>query len=162
MYNKIMVPLDGSKLAECVLPHLEFVVRGCEMTNVFFVRVAVPPHIPHGPHTDGASIYTEKEASAAQKQLDKTEKTEAERYLNEFTSRLTFSNATLKTEVLVGIAADSLADFAAKNEIDLIIMSTHGRSGISRWVMGSTADRVLRSSCVPVMMIRAPGCVPGI
>jgi nucleotide-binding universal stress UspA family protein len=162
MYKKIMLPLDGSKLAECVLPHLDFIVRGCEESSVFLVRVAVPAHIPHGPHTDGASIYTEKEASAAQNQLDKTEKTEAERYLNSLASRLKYDNATLKTEVLVGSAADSLADFASKNNIDLIIMSTHGRSGISRWVLGSTADRVLRSSCVPVMMIRAPGCVPGI
>ena len=49
-----------------------------------------------------------------------------------------------------------------KNEVDLIAISTHGRSGISRWVWGSVADRVLRSACVPVLMVRAPGCVPGV
>jgi nucleotide-binding universal stress UspA family protein len=46
--------------------------------------------------------------------------------------------------------------------VDLIIIATHGRSGVSRWVWGSVADRILRSSCVPVLMVRAPGCVPGI
>ena len=58
--------------------------------------------------------------------------------------------------------ADTLAQWAEKNEVDLIVIASHGRSGISRWVMGSVADRVLRSACVPVLMIRAPGCVTGI
>jgi nucleotide-binding universal stress UspA family protein len=42
------------------------------------------------------------------------------------------------------------------------VIATHGRSGISKWVWGGVADRILRSSCVPVLMVRAPGCVPGI
>ena len=55
-----------------------------------------------------------------------------------------------------------IAEYATKNEIDLIVIATHGRSGVSRWVWGSVADRILRSACVPVMMVRAPGCVPGV
>ena len=43
-----------------------------------------------------------------------------------------------------------------------LVIATHGRSGVSRWVWGSVADRILRSACVPVLMVRAPGCVPGI
>jgi len=46
--------------------------------------------------------------------------------------------------------------------VDLIVIATHGRSGVSRWVWGSVADRILRSACVPVLMVRAPGCFPGI
>jgi nucleotide-binding universal stress UspA family protein len=45
------------------------------------------------------------------------------------------------------------------NDFDLIIIATHGRSGVSRWVWGSVAERILRSACVPVLMVRAPGCV---
>ncbi len=60
----------------------------------------------------------------------------------------------------MGGVAEGIADYATKNDADLIIMATHGRSGISRWVLGSVADRVLRSSCVPVLMVRAPGCEP--
>jgi nucleotide-binding universal stress UspA family protein len=63
---------------------------------------------------------------------------------------------------MVGKVAESIADYATKNGVDLIIIATHGRSGVSRWVWGSVADRVLRSACVPVLMVRAPGCVPGI
>jgi nucleotide-binding universal stress UspA family protein len=53
-----------------------------------------------------------------------------------------------------------LADYATQNGVDLIIIASHGRSGVSRWVLGSVADRIVRNSCVPVMMVRAPGCEP--
>ena len=55
-----------------------------------------------------------------------------------------------------------LADYATKNQVDLIVIATHGRSGVSKWVWGSVADRTLRSACIPVLMVRAPGCVAGI
>ena len=70
--------------------------------------------------------------------------------------------AVLSYEILEGKVADTLSHWAEKNEVDLIVIASHGRSGVSRWVMGSVADRVLRSACVPVLMIRAPGCAPGI
>ena len=60
-----------------------------------------------------------------------------------------------QAEVLVGRVAESLADYTETKGIDLIVIATHGRSGISRWVRGSIADRVLRFSPVPVLMVRA-------
>jgi nucleotide-binding universal stress UspA family protein len=60
------------------------------------------------------------------------------------------------------IFSSGIADYAEKHGLDLIMIATHGRSGISRWVYGSVADRVLCSACVPVLMVRAPGCTPGI
>ena len=77
-------------------------------------------------------------------------------------SRLNLNGAQIKTEVIMGKPAEVLADYAAKNKVDLIIIATHGRSGVSRWVWGSVADRILRSTCAAVFMVRAPGCVPGI
>jgi nucleotide-binding universal stress UspA family protein len=65
-------------------------------------------------------------------------------------------------EVLVGHVADSLADFSEKNDFNLILIATHGRSGINRWVRGSIADKVLRSANIPVLMVRAPGSQGGI
>ena len=62
-----------------------------------------------------------------------------------------------ETEVLVGRTADTLVTYSEANDIDLILMATHGRSGISRWVRGSVADRILRASRVPVLLVRAPG-----
>jgi nucleotide-binding universal stress UspA family protein len=68
----------------------------------------------------------------------------------------------VRCEMPTGNPAEMLADFAAKNQTDLILIATHGRSGPSRWVWGSVADRLLRAACVPVLMVRAPGCFPGI
>jgi nucleotide-binding universal stress UspA family protein len=65
-------------------------------------------------------------------------------------------------EVLTGRVADSLSDFIEANDFDLILMATHGRSGVKRWVMGSIADKILRFSNVPVLMVRAPGSKGGI
>jgi nucleotide-binding universal stress UspA family protein len=59
--------------------------------------------------------------------------------------------------VLSGREAESLVDFVEANGIEMIIIATHGRSGVSRWVRGSIADRILRASRVPVLMVRAPG-----
>ncbi|MFC1799207.1 universal stress protein [Thermodesulfobacteriota bacterium] len=72
-------------------------------------------------------------------------------------NRLKREGVELKTEVLVGKVADRLADYAEKNHIDMILIATHGRSGISRWVRGSIAERVLRFANVPVLMVRAAG-----
>jgi nucleotide-binding universal stress UspA family protein len=87
---------------------------------------------------------------------------EEEDYLKKLTAKVKYSGVQVDWKVVKGNEAESIADYAKKNEVDLIIIATHGRSGVSRWVWGSVADRVLRSSCVPVLMIRAPGCIPGI
>ena len=76
--------------------------------------------------------------------------------------RIKLGGVKVQTQVLMGKVDHGLADYATQNGVDLIILATHGRSGISRWVWGSIADRILHSACVPVLMVRAPGCVPGI
>jgi len=68
----------------------------------------------------------------------------------------------VKTEVLMGNPAEEIVFYAEHNPCDLVVMASHGRSGPSRWAYGSTADKIFRASCVPVLMIRAPGCVAGI
>ena len=68
----------------------------------------------------------------------------------------------VRTEVRFWPPAEAISSYAEHNDADIIVMSSHGRSGVSRWAHGSVADKVLRSSCVPVLMVRAPGCVPGI
>lgn len=158
MYKKILVPLDGSKLAECVLPHVESIAKGCGVEMVMFVRVAEPVHVPVAGGDEGYSFSAED-----WRRMEAESRAHAENYLKKLVSTIEYDGVECKSYVLPGgQAADMIADYAAKNEIDLIIIATHGRSGVSRWVMGSVADRVLRSSCVPVLMVRAPGCVPGI
>lgn len=147
MYKKIIVPLDGSELAECVLPHVEVIAKGCEAPEITFLYVIE--------RSDSAYWdYTYKERDKATDYLDQKVKNIKDKGLN------------VNYEILVKIPAEGVAetivDYATKGGADLIVVATHGRSGISRWAYGSVTDRILRSSCIPVLMVRAPGCVAGI
>ncbi len=155
MYQHVMVPLDGSKLAECVLPHLKAIVKGCQAKAVTFVRVLEPLMISSD---DSGVALTEEQWQI----LTKQQRLDADNYLGQVVSQIDYHGTAVHSEVVNGSVAESLSDWAKKNNVDLIIVATHGRSGVSRWVWGSIADRILRSSCVPVFMVRAPGCVPGI
>ena len=84
----------------------------------------------------------------------------SEEYLKRIADGINIPGANFSCEVLEGKPADMLADYATQNEVDLILIASHGRSGVSRWVLGSVADRIVRNSCVPVMMVRAPGWEP--
>ena len=89
------------------------------------------------------------------KKIEKERKSSAAKYLKEVISRVKQGGTEYKADVLVGKVAERLVDYVEPNEIDLVLIATHGRSGISRWVRGSIADKVLRSSSAPVLMVRA-------
>ncbi|MGD9364265.1 MAG: universal stress protein [Desulfobacteraceae bacterium] len=153
MYKKIMVPLDGSELAECVLPHVEGFVTGCRVETIVFVRVVEPTKYTQ----TGIDIHSQdyEEIRKTMEHLDEVSKTAADKYLKEVVGRLKQGEIEYKTIVPVGKVAEHLVDYADANEIDLILIATHGRSGIGRWVRGSIADRVLRAARAPVLMVRA-------
>jgi nucleotide-binding universal stress UspA family protein len=161
MYEKIMVPLDGSELAECVLSHVEAIAKGCGTREVVFVRAVEPVTLPIGTVGDGP-VITEADAEKTRKEIDARAKVNARDYLAQVAKRVKLGSSKVQTAVITGKVAESLAEYATKNNADLIVIATHGRSGISRWVWGSVADRLLRSACVPVLMVRAPGCITGI
>lgn len=149
MYKKIMVPLDGSELAETVLPHVEAFIEGFNVTDVILVRVVEPARVPYS--VDGA-VYSEDLVK-----LDASRKSSAKDYLDQIAGRFKHEGTAVRSEVIVGRTTESLVDYAEQNGVDLIIIATHGRSGVTRWVMGSVADKLLRSASVPVLMIRVPG-----
>jgi nucleotide-binding universal stress UspA family protein len=153
MYQNILVPVDGSELAECVLPHLEAMVNRFGIKAIIFLRVIepLPPAIAGGDY-----IFGEDEAETLQTRHEEA----AKDYLDQLIKRLQYDNVSLTGEVITGKAAENIADHAMEKAVDLIIMATHGRSGVSRWVMGSVAERVLRWSCVPVLIVRPPQCAP--
>ena len=154
MYRNVVVPLDGSALAECVLPHVETLIKGCQVENLFFVRVVEPVR---------EMVAVDDQVFSLQEldRLASSMVSDAEEYLRELLKRFKYDGVKTKWEVVRGRPAESIAEYATKVNADLIVIATHGRSGVSRWVWGSVAARILRSSCVPVLMIRAPGCVPG-
>lgn len=154
MYKKILVPLDGSDLAECVLPHAETIAKAAGVEEVVFVRVAEPTYMP--------ARYAEIGLTEEDIKMIEAESREAARtYLDKVVGGVDYGRVKVSSEVLSGKAAERLADYVARNNVDLIIIATHGRSGVSRWMWGSVADRILHSSTAPVMMVRSPGCAPG-
>lgn len=156
MYKKIMVPLDGSSLAECVLPHVEAMAKAEGVERVIFVRVVEPFGIT--PVRGETGWFSEEE----EKKIDARSRAVAQEYLDQLVSQSNYGQVSIQKEVLFGKSAPTLAEYANKNKVDLVIIATHGRSGVSRWVMGSVADRLLHSVHAPVLMVRAPGCIPGI
>lgn len=157
MYKKIIVPLDGSQLAECVLPHVENIAKACEMPEITFLYVIQP--------SEKYYDLTFQDREKAVDYMEQKIKDARDKGLNaqyEIIKGNPSDSITDYAMDLTGDPAGAIADYASKKEADLIVIATHGRSGMSRWAHGSTADKILRSSCVPVLMVRAPGCVPGI
>lgn len=152
MYRRIMVPLDGSELAECVIPHIEVIGKLSE-ASVELVRVVEPIELP----TRGGIALSIDDI----RQIESHSKTEAENYLHGIVERLKIAGIKARSKILTGRAADSLVDHVHKNNFDLIIMATHGRSGISRWIWGSVAEKILHSSSIPILLVRSLECIPG-
>ena len=150
MYKKIMVPLDGSKLAECVFPHLDSLVKGGQVGEVVFVRVVEPYNF---------SLMSGEELPKAEDilRLDAEARAGGEQYVQTVADRAKSNGVTVRGEILIGRPSVKLAEYANDGGFDLVIIATHGRSGVARWVWGSVADKILRGARVPVLMIRAPG-----
>jgi nucleotide-binding universal stress UspA family protein len=175
MYKKILVPLDGSDLAACVLPHVESVATGCSVPEVVLLQVVEMAALTAGSTGSDQTDFEYGIPADYKEKIDKTRTSAAETYLNKVASQLKekgvdASPVMLSTEdisakggpAVKAETAELIVHYIEKNDIDLVIIATHGRSGISRWAFGSVADRILRSSCVPILMVRAPGCVAGI
>ena len=177
MYQRILVPLDGSKLAECVLPHVENIAKNCGTQEVILIsvteRVKVKktfhdPSVPLGQRMLDETVGTEVPPPdmptgepVLMEAIGKKE-SQAQRYLARIAKKLETKGVNVKAQVLLGNPAEEIVAYADNDFCDLIIMASHGRSGPSRWALGSITDKVFRSSCVPVLMVRGPGCVIGI
>ncbi len=149
MYDRILVALDGSLLAEEVLHHVAGIAVRAG-SEVILLRVAPPVYAVYEDGGTGTTL-TKDEV------VDETA-SEHKAYLERVADRLKAAGMTdVKTTVEFGDPAEQIVDYAAKNRIDLIAMSTHGRTGIGRWVHGSVAGRVLQAASVPILLIRSKG-----
>ena len=141
MYKKILVPLDGSPLAEEVLPHAEALAKS-EGAEIILLRVAVTPSrylFAHNP-AEGNNII---------KMLEK----EAKDYMKAEVSKLQDEGIKVTGVTRDGAAPDTILEVAEETNADVIAMSTHGRSGVQRWLMGSVAEKVVHHAHIPVMLI---------
>jgi nucleotide-binding universal stress UspA family protein len=149
MYRKILVPLDGSELAEVVLPHVKEIVAGHGEAKVILLRIVEP--LPAG--TPPAVDFEVVQKAGVK---------EAEKYLARIQAKLSKEGLNVEVEVLTGRPAETITDFVRREKVDLVALATHGRSGVSRWVFGSVADKLVRSLSVPVLLIRPEGFTSGV
>jgi len=142
MYERILIPLDGSPLAEQALPHAAALAEHFQ-AELILLKVMVPLasslNLPPG---------AVKKAEAATLEL-------ANEYLNRVAARVQERKILVKVVTVTGRPHEEIVRFAETEQLDVIVMCTRGHSGISRWLMGSVADRVARSVNVPVLLVRA-------
>ncbi len=134
----VLVPLDGSILAELALNFAESLARASG-ARLILLRAVVP-------YTFGGT----DEATARAKAID-----ESERYLAGLVDRLAQRGIEAEATVLYGEAAPSIIEAAQLHMVDLVAMCTHGRGGLGRWVYGSVAEQVLATAPTAVLLVRA-------
>ena len=147
----MLVALDGSKLAESSLPHVEALAkqRGDAKVDVVLLRVCEPPVSPSHRSPDmflSWDDYVRQEVARCERV--------SLHYLSNIEKHLKNVGISVRSKVLVGRAADEIIDYASRNPHNLIVMSTHGDSGVSRWAYGSIADKVLQGASSPIFLVR--------
>jgi len=141
MYKKILVPLDGSKLAEKALGHAEKLAEAFDAEIILLQVVPIMP-IYGAPELVMPFVVDEKQREGA------------ERYLTNLAEELEKRDLKVTAKVKTGMqVAAEIIDFAKENGVDLIAMSTHGHSGITRWVLGSVAHKVLTRAETPILLV---------
>lgn len=146
MYTKILVPLDGSKLAECVLPTVQWFAKVSHVQEILFMRVVEPLHVRDN---------LEKHFGPDERlRLEQDEINSAKTYCDSITVQFKDIGILISSSTPVGKPAETIIDYIKKDkDLDLIIMATHGRSGVGQLLHGSTADRVVHDTTVPVLLV---------
>jgi nucleotide-binding universal stress UspA family protein len=142
MFEKILVPLDGSPLAQAILPYVMAVAKGFHSRVILF----------HVVETDLDHEAPEQKAYA-DATMERIQPM-AENYLAGVADQLRKAGIDVETRVVRGRAAAQIVEQAEQENVGLIAMSTHGRSGLARWVMGSEVGKILRACEQPVLLVR--------
>lgn len=146
MFNRILVPLDGSHHAEAAIPAAARIARA--MRGTVILMRSVEPLTPYGPYLSTPSGPATTISSHA--------RDEASGYLAHIAESETFSGVHTEARVMEGPAAESILKFSETENADLIVMSAHGSRGVSRWRMGGVAQHVVRHAITPVLLLNAP------
>jgi nucleotide-binding universal stress UspA family protein len=166
VFKRILVPCDGSELAqESVFPHVENLAKKMDAEVIILRVVPAPsgrsgsafkpglpelpiplPVTPEDAHTVRHPIYRDQEIASAE--------AEARRSVAVAEAMLRDKGVNVRSEVVLGDPAEEITEYAAEQDVDLIIMCSHGSSGIRRWVFGSVTEKVLRGAHSPILVIR--------
>jgi nucleotide-binding universal stress UspA family protein len=146
-YRKILLPLDGSAIAAQALPHAQ------EMAAQSGAELVLLQVIPEPTKTlDITPDFQVSQPAIAQQQAQLDH---AGRWLQRLADDLVLHKIPTQVTLDVGEPAAKILDYAAKHDIDLIVMSTHGRTGLARWAYGSVAGKVVGAAPCPVLLVRA-------
>ncbi len=143
MINHILVPLDGSTLAECVLPHVKALAPVTKARITLIHVLEHPENRSGGPPVDPLGWHMQKQ--------------EAQRYLEEKSEQLQKEGFDAGHVILEGKSAEGIIDFAHTNAVDMIALSTHGRTGLTGWNVSSVVQKVLLRSYRSILLVRAYG-----
>jgi nucleotide-binding universal stress UspA family protein len=138
MLERILVPLDGSQVAEAILTQVRHILVH-KAAEVILLRVLTIPPV------------TETDAGPPTELLV----TQATKYVRGLARILGSQGVRVRSRVVEGRAAEGILDIAKEERATLIALATHGRSGLARWVLGSVAEKVVRASPVPVLVVRS-------
>ncbi len=144
-YKHILVPLDSSELAELALTDALGIAR-LSQAKVTLLHILSPIEKVLATGT-GYPVYVDQQWNG--------QKMMALEYLNDVCNRMGCEDLTVYKAVEMGPAAEMIIDYARRHPVDLLVMATHGRSGLQRWVYGSVADKVLRGADIPVLLVRS-------
>jgi nucleotide-binding universal stress UspA family protein len=140
MFNRILVPLDRSEIAECVFPHLNAITKAFD-SHVFLLTVL-----------GGVRQDTPFSIDPLDWQIQKAE---AETYLQKKASQLQDAGMQVNARVVEGKAEETILEFAGENQIGLILLSSHGQSGLSGWNVSSIVQKIILRAYTSIMIVRA-------
>jgi nucleotide-binding universal stress UspA family protein len=148
MNKKMLVPLDTSEYAECVLSHVKDIATSRAVPEVVLLTVSDMTYAPYADYLDKKVV----------KQADKLAKETATEYLEKTKQSLGLTKSKVTTVVRSGQPADEILDYIQKNGVDIVVMSSQGKTGVSKWLLGSVAEKVVRNSPVPVYLVPSLAC----
>ena len=151
MFARILVPLDGSELAERALPLARSITQSSNATIHLVQAVSRLPEAEAG--RSGDSILVADLERDAARQLVEARITRGKEYIGRVAAQLEKAGIEVATALLEGGAAENIVDYTREHGIDLVVMSTHGFGGLKRLLLGSVTDRVIRSCEVPVLVV---------
>jgi len=155
MYKKILVPLDGSELAECTLNHVKKLFQDGPVGEVVLLN-AVVVDIPWRELNTGDEMHP---ITFDYNAFKKTFMDKSRKYLAKVKSRFSSEGIKVKTETIESNGpSQTITDYAQKNGVDLIVIATHGYTGMKKMMLGSVALKVMHESNVPVLLIRPEAC----
>lgn len=145
-FTHVLLPLDGSKIAEASLPYAESIVNKTKVRVSLFRAVSPLVDQYAGPPEGYVVDYAGKVMQALEE--------EAGDYLKQTARLLEEKGILVSTSMVVGSPGTEILKYIEKQKVDLVIMSTHGRTGLGRWILGSVADKILHSVEIPLLLVR--------